>query len=295
MDERKAQLKQKAEELKKQKELRKNKVKTKYEEALFNIGDPLLPVQGHGLIQLTRLVEEKDEETLAKMDSVRLVFQSNLTDEDTYIYLSSISGLVACARYRSDIVLEVLTREFSMVQTRKPQEVERDSDEEKMTVRTKIGEALVKITKDLGELTPKYKNLLLNSFFSTANDPDPLVRASGLSNLGEVCSNLRFSLGSITGELLQHLSACSRDREPQVRAAAVMVLTMTLQGLGTDVFTVLQGTVRELYRELKLLAQTEKEDMVLAHVSLALKEIDNIVKLLFTPDASIDNKIVVLK
>ena len=37
------ELKQKAEELKKQKELRKNKVKTKYEEALFNIGDPLLP------------------------------------------------------------------------------------------------------------------------------------------------------------------------------------------------------------------------------------------------------------
>ena len=69
---------------------------------------------------------------------------------------------------------------------------------------------------------------------------------------------------------------------------------MTLQGLGTDVFSVLQGTVRDLYRELKLLAQTEKEDMVLAHVSLALKEIDSIVKLLFTPDASIDNKIVVL-
>ena len=74
-----------------------------------------------------------------------------------------------------------------------------------------------------------------------------------------------------------------------------MVLTMTLQGLGTEGFTVLQGTVRELYRELKLLAQTEKEDVVLAHVSLALQEVDNIVKQLFTPDSSFDNKIVVLK
>merc|ERR1712045_734148 len=112
------------------KELRKNKIKTKYEDALFNIGDPLLPVQGHGLIQLTRLVEDKDEETLAKIDSVRLVFQSNLADEDTYIYLNSISGLVACARYRSDVVLEVLTKEFSLIQSRK-QEKE-DSDEEQM-------------------------------------------------------------------------------------------------------------------------------------------------------------------
>ena len=79
-----------------------------------------------------------------------------------------------------------------------------------------------------------------------------------------------------------------------MRAAAVMVLTMSLQSLGTEVFTVLQGTVRDLYRELKMLAQTEKEDMVLAHVSLALKEIDKIVKLLFSPDPSIENKIVVL-
>merc|ERR1740116_243405 len=97
-----------------------------------------------------------------------------------------------------------------MVQTRTIKTEEGGEDEE-MAVRTKVGEALVKITKDLGEITPKYKNLLLNSFFSAANDPDQLVRASGLSNMGEVVKNLRFSLGPITGEVLQHLSACSRD------------------------------------------------------------------------------------
>ena len=67
-----------------------------------------------------------------------------------------------------------------------------------------------------------------------------------------------------------------------------------LQGLGRDVFSVLQGTIRDVYRELKMVAATEKEDMVLAHVSLALEEIDNIVKSLFTPDNSIEKKIVVL-
>lgn len=296
MDERKEQLKIKSQELKKQKEQRKAKVhefKNKYEEALFHVSDPLLPVQGHGLIMLTRLVEDKDEVTLENIDKVRLLFQSNLTDEDTYIYLSSISGLVGVARYRPDLVLETLTREFSMVQTRTIKTEEGGEDEE-MAVRTKVGEALVKITKDLGEITPKYKNLLLNSFFSAANDPDQLVRASGLSNMGEVVKNLRFSLGPITGEVLQHLSACSRDIAAEVRAAAVMVLTMMLQGLGRDVFSVLQGTIRDVYRELKMVAATEKEDMVLAHVSLALEEIDNIVKSLFTPDNSIEKKIVVL-
>merc|ERR1719471_2437215 len=180
-----------------------------------------------------------------------------------------------------------------MVQTRTIKTEEGGEDEE-MAVRTKVGEALVKITKELGEVTPKYKNLLLNSFFSAANDPDHLVRASSLSNMGEVVKNLRFSLGPITGEVLQHLSACSRDIAADVRAAAVMVLTMMLQSLGRDVFSVLQGTIRDVYRELKLLAATEKEDMVLGHISLALEEIDNIVRSLFTPDNGMGGKKIIV-
>ena len=188
MDERKEQLKLKSLELKKQKEQRKNKVhefKNKYEEALFNISDPLLPVQGHGLIQLTRLLEEKDSVTLENIDKIRLIFQSNLVDEDSYIYLSSISGLVACASYRTDLVLDCLTKEFSMVEGKTIKIENEESQDNVMAVRTKVGEALVKITKELGDLTPKYKNLLLNTFFAAANDPDPLVRASSLSNMGE--------------------------------------------------------------------------------------------------------------
>ena len=60
------------------------------------------------------------------------------------------------------------------------------SEDAVMAIRTKVGEALVKITKELGDITPKYKNLLLNSFFAAGNDPDPLVRASSLSNLGKL-------------------------------------------------------------------------------------------------------------
>ena len=74
-----------------------------------------------------------------------------------------------------------------------------------------MGEALVRATKELGELTPAFKNQLLNAFFATASDPDAMVRASSLSNLGEVCRNLRYSLGSIAAELMVHLEQASRD------------------------------------------------------------------------------------
>jgi len=293
LDEKKAQLKQKAEEFKKQKENRKKKTKetkSKYEEALYDISDPLLPVQGHGLIELSKLIDEKDDETLRNIDKVRLIFQSNLEDEDSYIYLTSITGLVSCGRYRPELVLDCLTKEFCMVQDRNLKQ----EQDQMMAIRTRVGEALVKITRELGEVTPKYKNVLLNSFFSAANDPDPLVRASSLSNMGEVCKNLRFSLGNIAGEVLNHLSVCSRDVAPEVRGAAVMVLTMILQGLGRDTFTVLEGTLRDIYRELKLLSNTEKEDLVLGQVSLALEEIDTIVRGFLIPETSMEKKIFVL-
>merc|ERR1719151_461918 len=206
LDERKAQLKAKTENVKKQKEERKKKktqeTRSAYESALFDVSDPLVPVQGHGLITLARLLEDKDAETMENLEKVRLLFQANLEDSDTYLYLASIRGLVIVARHSPDQILEVLTREFALVGERKMEKSEElDEEEEKeVKIRIKVGEALVQITRELGEVAPKYKTLLLNSFFSVANDPDSLVRASGLSLLGEICKLLRFSLGNIAKE-----------------------------------------------------------------------------------------------
>jgi len=295
LDEKKAQLQQKAEAVKKQKELRKKKHQSessKYEAALFDVSDPLVPVQGHGLITLAKLVEENDKETLDNLDTIRILFQSNLEDEDTYIYLNAINGLVACARHCTETVLDVLLKEFALVGERK---FENKEGEEALQMRTKVGEALVKITKELGDFTPVYRNMLLNSFFSVANDPDPLIRASALSNLGEVAKNLHFSLGGVEGELLMHLANSSRDVDVGVRAAAALVLTMTLQGLGRDAFRVLESCLRDIYRELKLLSAHEKEETVQIHLNLALDEIDNIVKSFLTPEPKMEKKIYVLE
>ena len=50
-------------------------------------------------------------------------------------------------------------------------------------------------------MTPKYRDLLLNSLLTGARDADPLVRASAMSNLGEVCKTLHYSLGSCVHEV----------------------------------------------------------------------------------------------
>lgn len=52
-----------------------------------------------------------------------------------------------------------------------------------------------------GEIAPKYKPLLLNTFLNGAKDEDDLIRASSLSNLGEICRVLGYKLGTIITEV----------------------------------------------------------------------------------------------
>ena len=65
----------------------------------------------------------------------------------------------------------------------------------------KLGEALVRATRNCGELVPRYSQHLLPALLTGVKDPEPLVRASSLSNLGDVCQLLRFSLGPVVHEV----------------------------------------------------------------------------------------------
>ena len=50
-------------------------------------------------------------------------------------------------------------------------------------------------------MTPKYKSLLVNGFLCGTRDPDPLVRESSLSCLGEFCKMMGFRLGNLVIEV----------------------------------------------------------------------------------------------
>ena len=113
-----------------------------------------------------------------------------------------MNGLAASAAQSPDLVITLLTREFAQIDDRKFASGDNGSSVTKaVELRTKIGEALVRVTANLGELTPKYRNQLVNPFFGQMNHPDEMVRCSALSNLGEVCKNLGFGLGPIVQEV----------------------------------------------------------------------------------------------
>ena len=100
-------------------------------------------------------------------------------------------------------------------------------------------------------MTPAHKNKLLNPFLAQINHPDPLIRASSLSNLGEVCKNLKFSLTGIVGEIFNVLHQVIQfDKVVEVRRAGIFVIKLLLEGLGNDAFGVLQGVIRDIWKTL---------------------------------------------
>jgi len=54
----------------------------------------------------------------------------------------------------------------------------------------------------LGPLIPYYRSLLLGTCLRACKDSDALIRASAISNLGQVCQHLHFSLGPVMYEVL---------------------------------------------------------------------------------------------
>ena len=108
------------------------------DQALQELCDSLVPVRGHALITLTHLLQRRDPATLARNDMLLKVFRENLDHPDTYIYLQAVSGLAALGDCTPDTVLPTLLQEYS--QTSRSVEL-----------RVKLGEAIVKICRRLGE------------------------------------------------------------------------------------------------------------------------------------------------
>lgn len=123
-----------------------------FEEAMKDLTDPLLPVRGHGLIMLARLLKEKDPRALAESETLLKIFEEHLSDDDTYIYLPCINGLVALAGIHPDRVMPHLCSAFiSGYATDQSKQWSATSRTVSLEKTLKMGEALVRATRQLGK------------------------------------------------------------------------------------------------------------------------------------------------
>ncbi|CAG5116369.1 unnamed protein product [Candidula unifasciata] len=245
---------------------------SKLEKALEDLCDPLLPVKGHGLISLARMVEDRDGEVKDKQEMLLKIFLENIAHADSYIYLAAVNGLAALSDLYPDQVIPCLTSEFRSM-------CAKTHSSKSGETALKVGESLVKATKRLGELTPKYRDLLLPVILCGCRHDDALVRASSLSGLADVCKLLRFSIGPMLHEIV----TCCRDiiksdPDAEPRKAAILTLTLLLQGLGRDVLQTLSDVLLDIYRVLKQSFTFDPDEKVRFNASLALGELDDIMR-----------------
>ncbi|XP_028307371.1 transport and Golgi organization protein 6 homolog [Gouania willdenowi] len=253
---------------------------------LMETCDPDVPTRVFALRTLTQLVLNKDSKTVQAQEKVLTVFLENLEHEDSFVYLSAIHGLAALAESHPDRIIERLLKDFQHGSSNKERSLE---------TRLKVGEVLMRASRAMGELAPHLGRPLLGVFLRGTRDSDPSVRASSLSNLGELCQRLDYSLGPLVQELSSCLTALIKtDREAEVRRAAVHVIVLLLRGLSSKTTEVLADVLLDLYRTLKFVARSDPDEVTLLHAQLALQELDDMMRSLIFPQQKLEKKIVVM-
>ncbi|CAH0725994.1 unnamed protein product, partial [Brenthis ino] len=271
------------------------KQQSAYEKAHSDVFDNLLPVRAHGIMELTKLIDKSDLETLSKRHYIFCLLQEQLKDSDSYIYLSAVNGLASLATHCTNEVLSALCKEYLEISL----ETSIDTQENHKKVaelRMKLGDIIVKVTRRLGEIAVVHKTILLNTMLCASRDNDPLIRASALSNLAEIALVINYKIGTIIYEVLLCIwNIIETDKAIECRRAAVMVIASLLKGLGQDTLVELKENILPIYRTLNKLYKDPNEDSILKlHAQIALEELDDIVKKVLCPELPMEKEILMI-
>ncbi|XP_070686912.1 transport and Golgi organization protein 6 homolog [Pempheris klunzingeri] len=257
---------------------------------LLEACDPDVPNRAFALRVLTQLVHQGSPEAVQAQEKVLMLFLENLEHEDSFVYLSAIQGLAILADSYAERILERLLKDFQYGPS-----LPTSNKEHSLETRLKVGEVLMRASRAMGELAPHFGRPLVGVFLQGTRDPDQSVRASSLSNLGELCQRLDYALGPLAQELSSCLTALIKtEKEAEVRRAAVHVITLLLRGLCDKTTQVLSDVLLDLYRALKWVVHSDPDDVAVLHAQLALDELDDIMRKFIFPEQRLEKKIVVL-
>ncbi|NWW77895.1 TNG6 protein, partial [Climacteris rufus] len=258
------------------------------QELLLAACDPQPSSRAAALRRLASLVTQRHPEVLRLQEKLLQVFLENMQHEDAFVYLSAIQGVALLSSEYPERILPVLLAQYE-------RPAQGTGDATAAVTRMKLGEVLMRVTRALGDMVFQHREPLIRAFLRGARDPDSALRASSLSNLGELCQHLGFQLGSIVQEVTCCVTAMARtDPEAEVRRAAVHVVVLLLRGLSEKVTEVLQDVLRDLYRLLKHVVTAERDGATVLHAQLALEELDTAVRRVLFPPQTLEKKIVVL-
>lgn len=152
----------------------------------------------YGVMNLIKLIHEKDEETCLNAHLILALGMKLLREDDSYIFLNCIKLLISLVEILEDTVLEALVAEYHM---------DIDAEMAHIDFKLKIGETVVKVTEGLGEMCYKYKSILINCYLKGAYNQNDEFRTSNISNLGVIMRILSYQVHHFFQEVIIHIES----------------------------------------------------------------------------------------
>lgn len=139
----------------------------------------------YGIMNMIKLIKSKDEETCSNKHVILILAMKILREGDSYIFLNCIKLLVALFDILEETVLETLIAEYHY---------DIDTDSIDIDFKLKIGETIIKVVTELGQMSYKYKDVLINCFMRGVYNQNDEFRTSNMSNLGIILRTLSYQI-----------------------------------------------------------------------------------------------------
>ena len=262
-----------------------------FEQVLYELKDPLLPVRGHALILLRQLIEKGEVQCIEESKKAYEIIIDGLKSTDSYIYLAAINCLTAYA-IRNNLAIEGKNILKNLLDEYIKNNHKLDEND-----RLKVGEVIMKLIKNLNELVPFYGDKLINVFLISCKSGDEFIRASSLSNLGETCKLLNYKILDNLNEIINCVVCIlESDKSVNVRRSAILVVKLLFEGLNKNTFmNVIGDSLLGLYRTLKVILNDYKQDDVIKlQAQLAYEYLDELMKAYLFPKQTLTKEIKVL-
>jgi hypothetical protein len=263
-----------------------------FEQVLYELNDPLLPVRGHALILLRQLIERNDQECIKDATKTYEIIINGLQSSDSYIYLAAINCLIAYA-----IRISSSGDSSNNIIKRLLDEYLKNSFKLNENDRLKMGEVIMKLIRNLNELVPFYGEKLISVFLVSCKSDDEFIRISSLSNLGETCKLLNYKIVENLNEIVNCVaSILETDKSVNVRRSAILVVKLLFEGLNKESFmNIIGDSLLGLYRTLKkILNDYRQDDVIQIQALLAYEYLDELMKAYLFPKESFVKEIKIL-
>ncbi|KAM3722575.1 Transport and Golgi organization protein [Dirofilaria immitis] len=244
-------------------------------------------VRGHALIKLAKGIRRKNKQLLEEIIACPVIMRvilEQVIDSDSYVYLAAINALAELAYWKQQYFDDMV--EFFLDPTEKLKSIlefnmDNLREEEKETYlliqRVKIGEAIAKANKNLGEMAPSYFDRMVNPMLSLMlHTKDDLLRASVLSSLSNLIVSCRgLNIHKHLDEMLLAAKLYIRDAEAEiVRRAAVDLMRAIVRTYDISLLQEAPSHLYDIADSLSYILDQDEDLVVKTHAMLCLQDID---------------------